>query len=115
MNPNIIKVFFVFWFKTILFSIRDVYVFWWYITCRDFDFFRNNEEVPIWSRIILFLSGITEFFFEFIITGGMEGKEIRKFLGYVLYFIFGFFVSACIAVFRILFSPITAIVRTIDR
>ena len=102
----VIKDFFVIWIKIILFSIRDAFVFWWKITIRDFDFFRNNEDAPIWSRIIVFLSGITEFIFSFI-------KE--SWICYVLYFFLGYFASAWVAVFRILFSPITAIVRMINR
>ena len=50
-TPNVIIDFFITLVKIILFSIRDAFVFWWKITIRDFDFFRNNREAPMWSRI----------------------------------------------------------------
>lgn len=94
------------WLKIILFSIRDFFLFWWKITIFDIDFFRDNYEVPLWSKVIVFFFG--------------HGSLLEtiwnlfdKSLGYVVFFFFGYFTSAFVFVFRILFSPITVIVRMI--
>jgi len=109
-NSFSIVIFFVIWFEIIYNSIRDFFVFWWKITIFDIDFFRNNEDVPIWSGIIVFLFGsgsITHFIWHLL-----EEKRYG-FWGYVLYFFIGYFTSAFIVVIRVFLSPISAIMRSI--
>jgi len=78
------------------------------ITIYDIDFFRDNRDIPIWGKIVVFLFGkgsIVEFIWYLLYDKGL------KFLGYVVNLFVGFYIMGFFFTFRGFLSPITTIMQ----